>query len=555
MRDHSRRLLILLLAAALAAGAAPLRAQSPGAAIKSSSDKALQDLDREEQRAAAAERKPEAPKPKVKKAEAPSPAPAPEPPPAAPAPQAAPADPAQKGLDDARKVLDFVGQGKEAIADIDEKLDAAIEFVKNSPKIQGPDKELYLKKIEEMKEALAGNTQLYTRFADTAGKAKEVLDLVNDVKELKGTMDEYAANQGQGAANLLALAFLADKLGGDVPLLGDAIKAYAEITKGILGATNKLAGSINENQRQGGIGKGGQSTGEKFEALKTLLGETAAKDDTWLPTEPGWIFTTTDGKTPDLLWDQESKSWLQAPKGSAEQVYWKNRLAGKPPSPQFLAALCQPETAQKALEREKAAEEYLKLLDSCAKSLGDEYLAYLSVNEKAGWALRGWLRDPKVFAARFAYDGAFQAEARSALKSLYEELAKKLPADSPLLARLRDWAKTQDLALGGPAAPDVKPEPCWQEAYDYHKQAVDWLPKIHDPNSFAHWSCQPMHSAQESPSKACCDAYYGTRNDKGMWDKAWDILQDCGWKDEIEKRRLALEKRKAACAAKAAPAK
>jgi hypothetical protein len=541
---------MLLLAAAIGVCAVPVRAQSPQDSIQSESDKALRALDQEERRAAAAEHKAEAPT-------APKRAPSPKAQvaaPAVPSPEGTPADPVQKGLEDTRKVLEYVGQGQEAIKDVDEKFDAAIEYVKNSPKFQAADKELYVKKLEAAKEALAGNTQLFTRFADVAGKTKDALDLVMEVKELKGTMDEYAANQGQGAANLLAFAFLAEKLGGDVPLLGDAITAYAQITKGILGATNKLAKSINEGQRQGAIGQGGQSTGEKFEALKSLLGEPAAKAETWLPTEPGWIYTTA-GSSPDLIWDQETKSWLQAPKDSAAEIYWKSKLAGKAPSPQFLVTLCQPETAQKALAREKSAQEYLKLLDSCAGSLGDEYLAYLSVNEKAGWALRGWLRDPNVFAAKYAYDGYFKADAQAAFKSLYAELAKKLPADSPLLARMRDWAKTQELDLGGPAADVVKPEPCWKSEYDYHKQAVDYLPKIHLPNAFAFYSCQPMHSAQSSPSKACCDAYYGTRNDKGMWEKAWSILQDCGWKDEIEKRRLALEKQKADCAGKAASGK
>lgn len=524
-----------LLFASFAFRSMPARAQI-SSSVKSSSDKAIEELDREAAKASASPNE----EPKSKPAEKTVPAPEPVP---------APADPFQKGLDDAQKVLGAVGDGKEAIEKLHEAFDKAAESVKNS-KYSAPDKERFLKQIEQADEALAAHTKLYARFADHAGKVKDALDLINEVKELKSTMDDYSANQGRGAANLEAFMFLAQKLGGEVPFLGAAVSAYAEITRGILKATNQLSQSINDGRRQGALGAEGQRTGEKFEALKAGLGEKAAQAHTWLPTEPGWIYTDIDGRAPDLIWDAEAKSWLQVSPGGAESIYWKNRLAGKTPAPQFLVALCQPETVLKAQEREKAAQKYLALLSRCSRGLGDEYLTYLAVNQKSGWALREWLRDPTVFAARYTYDGLFKAEAQAAFKTLYAELVKKLPADSPLLADMRDWAKTQELVLT--ASPEEKPEPCWQSDYDRHKQAVDWLPRIHDKNSFAHWSCDPQHSAQETPAKPCCDTYYGTRNNKGMWEAAWSNLQDCGWAAEIEKRRQALEKAKAACAAKPA---
>lgn len=532
---NDSRLSLLLLAAVLAAVPRPCRAQPDPASVKARSDKALADLESESSH----EEKP-APRP-------PAPTPAPEPAPApAPAAPAAVEDPLQKGLADAKDVLEKVGSGQEAVDKLDALLDRGADFVRDSKTLSAEDKLLRLKELEQAKEALAAHTKLYGRFADAAGKTKDGIDIVLDVKELAETMADYQAEQGSGAANLQALVFLGKKFGGDIPVLGDAITAYAEITEGILKATHKLSGSIRDNQQQGALGQGAQSSGEKAEAFRTLFGDDAG-GHAWVPTETPWIYTVPEGRLPDAVWDGEAKSFQKVPQGSAPDVHRKYRLTGKDLAPSFLVALCQPETRQKAQEREKAAEKYLGFLGVCTRSLGDEYLAYLDANKRSGWVMREWLRDPNVFIAKYAYDGAFKAEAQKAFKSLYEDLAKKLPADSPLLKGMREWAAGQELALA-PAAGE-KPEPCWKEAYDYHKSAVDWYPKIHDKDAFSHYSCQPMHSAQESPSKACCERYYATRNEKGMWDKAWDILQECGWKDEIEQRRLALEKKKAACAA------
>lgn len=83
-----------------------------------------------------------------------------------------------------------------------------------------------------------------------------------------------------------------------------------------------------------------------------------------------------------------------------------------------------------------------------------------------------------------------------------------------------------------------------KKSYD---DAVNWYPKVRDKGSFSKYSCQPMHSAQESPSKQCCDAYYAGRNKPGMWDEAWNVLQECGWRDEIAKRKKAYHDKARSC--------
>ncbi len=89
-------------------------------------------------------------------------------------------------------------------------------------------------------------------------------------------------------------------------------------------------------------------------------------------------------------------------------------------------------------------------------------------------------------------------------------------------------------------------EECVSSEKKYYENAVNWFPKIRNKDSFAHWSCQPMHSAQEYPPKQCCDSYYATRSQPGGSD-AWYVLQECGWKEEIKKRKDAYDKKAEAC--------
>jgi len=89
-------------------------------------------------------------------------------------------------------------------------------------------------------------------------------------------------------------------------------------------------------------------------------------------------------------------------------------------------------------------------------------------------------------------------------------------------------------------------EECISSEKKSYENAVNWFPKIRNKDSFPHYSCQPMHSAQEYPPKQCCDAYYATRSQPGGGD-AWYVLQECGWKEETKKRKEAYDKKTEAC--------
>jgi len=140
-----------------------------------------------------------------------------------------------------------------------------------------------------------------------------------------------------------------------------------------------------------------------------------------------------------------------------------------------------------------------------------------------------------------AFQACCGANAKTSAQRDYNECVVRCPASKAPVAPPPPPAAASKLAA------------CYKSEQDYYQAAVDWFPKIRDKNAFSHWSPDPQHSAQEVPAKACSDGYDATRNNPGMREKAWDILQECGWKAEIQKRKEALEKKKAQCAQ--APAK
>jgi hypothetical protein len=96
---------------------------------------------------------------------------------------------------------------------------------------------------------------------------------------------------------------------------------------------------------------------------------------------------------------------------------------------------------------------------------------------------------------------------------------------------------------------------CVKNEKKRYEDGVNWFPKIRNKDSFPKYSCQPMHSAQETPPKHCCDTYYANRNKPGMGDEAWYVLQECGWREEIRKRKETYYKKAETCLQKYPAAK
>ena len=119
-----------------------------------------------------------------------------------------------------------------------------------------------------------------------------------------------------------------------------------------------------------------------------------------------------------------------------------------------------------------------------------------------------------------------------------------LPSRSHAQTGSEEYYQQMDIQVKNSSA---AAQDCAKEEKKRYENAVNWFPKIRNKDSFAYYSCQPMHSAQETPPKQCCDTYYATRNKPGMGDEAWYVLQECGWREETKKRKEAYYKKAEMC--------
>ncbi|MBI5623385.1 MAG: hypothetical protein HY924_06390 [Elusimicrobia bacterium] len=190
-----------------------------------------------------------------------------------------------------------------------------------------------------------------------------------------------------------------------------------------------------------------------------------------------------------------------------------------------------------------------KLTDDAGKSVQEKYDNTVILHEGA----EVWLtKEMRERLDNFAMKQGLDPDMRWAdVYARYRETklgATDIDADKLVQEIIEEETRKLKGGLSEPGQPEVAADTaCYAGAQQRFRSAMDWFPKLRDKGSFSKYSCQPMHSSQETPPAACCKTYYATRNEKGMWDEAWAVLQECGWKAEIESRRLAVEKAKAAC--------
>lgn len=121
---------------------------------------------------------------------------------------------------------------------------------------------------------------------------------------------------------------------------------------------------------------------------------------------------------------------------------------------------------------------------------------------------------------------------------------------------IQNWQRGQQKQEKTSTDDEQKKQKEYQECIRLEKEsyesAVAWFPKIRNKDSFSQWVCGGVfgytpHSAQDWAPKQCCDTYYATRDKPGMWDEAWYVLQECGWREEIKKRKELLDKKIEEC--------
>jgi len=144
---------------------------------------------------------------------------------------------------------------------------------------------------------------------------------------------------------------------------------------------------------------------------------------------------------------------------------------------------------------------------------------------------------PKLDAATKGLSSARDCAAR--LKALAPEPAPTPPAD-PLPQATTDAGPP----LGERDAKRLAA--CVEDAQNAYDRALVAIKVVRDPKTAPMFGCSWMSSGL-SPGEACCNAWEAARVKPGMTDEAWYAMQECGWKNEIERRKGVLEKTRAEC--------
>ncbi len=299
-------------------------------------------------------------------------------------------------------------------------------------------------KVRELKEALrlvrtveAGvNDQLgdLKLLSKSAGHVKSAFDIYDQVQEMR---ERAAARKGGPlAGNLSMLADVMKEYGGDVPLLGKAIEMYGTMTTGLLDATDKLAGTISDNYKQGMIGVGTSQNIDdpRYLRFKEQFPQT---DITLAPEGPSYLFKNIDtADQKNYIWDEDANQWYVA-KGptAARTVFSRVLMAGTRPTPAQLAFLVK--NGATAAKREADARSVLDVTTRLRRGINMD--TEFEAVRLFGFDLMSDQGTPDLFLARYIYDGRYRDLVRNYAAAIWAD-AMTRRASGHVARALERWA-------------------------------------------------------------------------------------------------------------------
>lgn len=269
-------------------------------------------------------------------------------------------------------------------------------------------------KVRELKEALrvvrTVQTEVYDQVGElkllskSAGYVKSAFDIYDQVQEMR--QRAAARRGGPLAGNLSMLADVMKDYGGNVPLIGDAIAIYGDVTSQLLGATDKLAGTISDNFKQGMIGVGTSQNIDDPRYLRLKEQFPTGSQITLAPEGPDYLFKNIDtADQKNYIWDEEADRWYIAEGPvTASKVFGRVLMSGMRPTPAQLAFLV--ENGAAAQKREADAQAVLAVMTRMRSGL------HMTAESEAigtyGFTLVSDQRTPELFLSRYIYDGDYR---------------------------------------------------------------------------------------------------------------------------------------------------
>ena len=245
-------------------------------------------------------------------------------------------------IDSFNAVKDGVEKTTEEIEKLENRLQYVKKAIKNS-NINQNDKLNLLQKIAESEYALSESKSPLKKFNKYADKTNNAIDVYTEITTLKAKYDEDKQLQGSLAANLRILNTALNKFSDKIPVIGDLVESYTQVTDGLLNATKEASITIDKNRNQLAIsGQGYYKAGYSKEKYEILLEKypDLAQNYTYLPKGPNFVYEAVEPNQPTLIWDQENKDFYVIPPDIPVDSIYKMRLnIGRKSSPYELKML------------------------------------------------------------------------------------------------------------------------------------------------------------------------------------------------------------------------
>lgn len=284
-----------------------------------------------------------------------------------------------------------------------------------------------IKTIEETENVLAAYKKPIKKFNKYADKASSAVDIYSEIYDIHEKYQKDKALQGELGGNLRLLSIAMQKFGDKVPLLGDAIKAYGDITAGLLDKTMQVGLAIDQNRNQGAIsGPGSYAAGysrEKNQILKQKYSY-LADNLTYVPTTPAYVYRATEGDHPVLIWDEETKDfYLVKSDVPVEKLFKMKLLVDHRPEAKEMKVLTDNwETV--GFTRLKTGLAVQTLFEEVSKQAGYPLTKqfYYQVKDQNLDIFYDMFHDLDTFNARYMFDPSFRAAVDNTLKQFYVKL-------------------------------------------------------------------------------------------------------------------------------------
>lgn len=317
---------------------------------------------------------------------------------------------------------DKVEKAKKATDLLVEELEAEISRLKRSGDAVPPHLKSAAAKWKNAQETLGRSQEFLANFGDYSDKVTAAMDVYDEIVEVRKRMEEDYKVLGPLGGQLDALGSLMKKA-DSIPILGEAIAKYGEITVKTVDALKQVATTIDKNRRQGLIGIGAPDTDEKPRIFRQFMHQHPKELTamTYEPSIPPYLYVPEDEARggSSVLWDEASKQFSLVPKGiPVKDIFKMSLLIDK--------RLDAPELIMHMQEWPKGGARRLEVgraMQVLFKRLRQNSLTVLTrVSREQDEELFGLLRNPKLFDARYVYDRQAHDRLHDDLKAIHDAL-------------------------------------------------------------------------------------------------------------------------------------